>query len=102
MDERRLDGDESTKLVRATSRGDRGQGVCLNDFNLYDMRFHIIEAFLLHRSVVEVARDDAVFDQGPRVVLKAGNRSELPDERASGLTRAKATNDEHTSDPGAE
>ena len=103
MDERRLNGDESTKVVRARSRGDRGQGegACLNDFNLCDVRFHIIEAFLLHRSGVEVARDDAVFDKGHRVILKAGNRSELPDERASWLTRAKATSDEHTSDPGA-
>ena len=103
MDKRRLNGDESTKVVRARSRGDRGQGegACLNDFNLCDVRFHIIEAFLLHRSGVEVARDDAVFDKGHRVILKTGNRSELPDERASGLTRAKATSDEHTPDPGA-
>ena len=54
------------------------------------------------RHLVEVARDDAVFDKGPRVILKARNRGELLDERASGLTRAKATSDEHTSDPGAE
>ena len=55
------------------------------------------------RHLVEVAQDDAVFDKGPRVILKAGNRSELlVDKRASGLTRAKATSDEHTSDPGVE
>ena len=54
------------------------------------------------RQLVEVAQDDAVFDKGPRVILKAGNRSELLDERASGLTRAKATSNEHTSYPGAE
>ena len=52
------------------------------------------------RHLVEVARDDAVFDKGPRVILKAGNRSELLDERESGLTRARATYDEHTSNPG--
>ena len=107
MDERCLNGDESTKLVRATTRGDRGQGdrglgACLNDFNLYDVRFRIVEVFLLNRSSVEVARDDAVFDEGPRVILKAGNRSELLDERASRLTRTKAASDERTSDPGAE
>ncbi len=102
MDEWRLDGDESTKLLHATNGGDRGQGTYLNNFNLCDVRFHIMEVFLLDRPGVEAARGDAVFEKGLGVIVKAGNRSELLDERASGLTRAKATSDEHTSDPGAE
>ena len=102
MDERRLDGDETTNIVRITRGEDRGQGACLSDFDLRDVRFHIIEALLLEQPSVGVARGDTVFEEGYRVIVKAGKRSELLDERARRLTNAKATSDEHTSDPGAE
>jgi len=104
MDERRLDGDESTKLSRATKGGDRGQSACLNDLDLdlRDVRFHIMDAFLLQRPGVGVGRGNTVFEDGSRVVTKAGQRSELLDETARRLTSAKATSDEHTSDPGTE
>ena len=74
MDERRLDGDESTKLFRATKGGERGRRACLNDLDLdlRDVRFHIMDAFLLRRPGVGVARGDTVFEDGPHVVVKVG------------------------------
>jgi hypothetical protein len=102
MDERRLDGDEGTKFVRTTKGRDRGQGDCLNDLDLRDVRFHIMGVFLLEHLGAGVARGDAVFEEGSHVILKARNSGELLDERAGGLTSAKTTSDEYTSDPGTE
>ena len=107
MDERRLDGDETTNFVRATIGGVRGQRACLNDLDLRDLdlrdvRFHIMKALLLEQPSVGVARGDTVFEEGYHVIVKAGKRSKLLDERARRMTSAKATSDEHTSDPGTE
>ena len=102
MDERCLDRDESTKLVYTTQGGDWGQGTWLIDLDLPDpdLGFFVTGVFLLESPCVRRTRDDAVFDEGTRIIMKAGKRSELLDNRVRRLATTEATTDEHTSDPG--